>query len=352
MKREIVFVCQYMAKGGAERVLSILIDYLSKRYNVAVVLLYEKAIDYKLPTNIKLIECHWTKKTSILAQIKDIISLREVTRGKIVISFLYSAIRNAVACSIFNNTVIILSERNDPSRDPKGWQRRILRNLCYYFANSIVFQTREQKSYFSHKIQKKGVVIANPVTKDLPEKKENNNRIIISVCRYDAQKNIKMAIDAFEIFDKAIPGYCYHLYGKGELQDELNRYIREKGLIGKVVLKGFSTDIHSIMASADMFVSSSDYEGISNSMLEALAIGIPCICTDCPIGGAREVIENMRNGILVNVGDVDELANSMIKVANDKEFSSAIAMKAKEVRGTYSEDEICEKWDRLIKTYN
>ena len=77
-----------------------------------------------------------------------------------------------------------------------------------------------------------------------------------------------------------------------------------------------------------MFVSSSDFEGLSNSMLEAMAMGIPTICTDCPCGGAKMVIENGINGLLTPVGDKDELSAAMQQVADNSQIAHVVTSKS------------------------
>lgn len=344
----IVFVCQYLAKGGAERVLSILIEHYSKITDVTVVLLYENSIDYPIPSTVNLIQLKWDKNTSIINQLRGIHYLRKVSHGKVVISFLYSAIRNAVLVSLLNKTHLIVSERNDPSKDPIGVHRRILRNILFHFADQIVFQTEDQKQYFSRTIRKKGVIIENPISPCLPDLRDLSSKVIISVCRYDPQKNIKMSIDAFSEFYKTHKEYSYDIYGKGELETELRKYIKSLSLDNVIKLRGFSTDIHSIMSRASMYISSSDYEGISNSMLEALGIGLPTICTDCPIGGARHIIKNGHNGILVKVGDTADLAIQMNRIADDKVYAKFLSDNAVKIRDDYSIEKICSKWDEAI----
>ena len=115
-----------------------------------------------------------------------------------------------------------------------------------------------------------------------------------------------------------------------------------------VCLSGFASDIHSKMRDAAMYVSSSDYEGISNSMLEALGMGLPTIVTDCPVGGARMIIQDGKNGILVKVGDTLAFYSAMKKVIEDKEFSKRISKEAVKVKELYPIERISERWIEII----
>ena len=107
-------------------------------------------------------------------------------------------------------------------------------------------------------------------------------------------------------------------------------------------------DIHSIIKDYAMFVSSSDFEGMSNSMLEAMAIGLPTICTDCPAGGARAVIKDHENGILVPVNDVQAMANAMKEIAGDSELAEKLSLNGTKLREELSVNKIVNQWMEII----
>lgn len=108
------------------------------------------------------------------------------------------------------------------------------------------------------------------------------------------------------------------------------------------------SDVHERIKDAYMFVSSSDFEGLSNSMLEAMAMGIPTICTDCPCGGARMVIENGVNGLLTPVGDKDKLSAAMQRVADNSQIAHNIGKEAQKIRSKLSTDIIVGEWRKII----
>ena len=97
-----------------------------------------------------------------------------------------------------------------------------------------------------------------------------------------------------------------------------------------------------------MYVNSSDYEGMSNAMLEAMAIGMPVVCTDCPIGGARAVIIHGINGMLTKVGDCQDFAEKIISVLNDKELSRMLSANAVEIKTQLSISNITIQWEALL----
>lgn len=132
------------------------------------------------------------------------------------------------------------------------------------------------------------------------------------------------------------------------MEEELKIYAREKGLADKVIFAGVDEDVLQKIRDATMFVITSNFEGLSNALLEAMSIGLPCISTDSPPGGARMVINNGKNGILVPVGDKDELVKAMNRIASDAEFAGNIGKKASDIREKIGEEIICEQWKKLI----
>ena len=158
-----------------------------------------------------------------------------------------------------------------------------------------------------------------------------------------------MLINAFKSFQKNRSDYILEIYGDGPEKTKLEQYIFDNNLIDCVVLYPATKDVHSKVINAKMFVSTSDYEGLSNSMLEAMAIGLPVICTDCPCGGAKMIIDDGINGLLVPVQDEDALVAAMIRVADNEKFACEISKKGTKIREILSMRVIFEKWEQLVK---
>ena len=142
--------------------------------------------------------------------------------------------------------------------------------------------------------------------------------------------------------------YVLRIFGVGKIEHEIRDYIRKSNASEFINLEGFSRNIHNIIRDASMYVSSSNYEGISNSMLEALAIGLPCICTDCPIGGPRMYINSYENGILVPVKDKKYHLSAMVDIASDEELSEKLSVNAEKIRYKLLPESIFERWESLL----
>ena len=157
-----------------------------------------------------------------------------------------------------------------------------------------------------------------------------------------------MLIRAFNEIHKIYPYYKLHIYGEGPLKNELQQKIDELGLNDCIHLLGSTRNLHEILANSFMFVSSSDHEGLSNSMLEAMAIGIPVVCTDCPIGGASMFIRNKVNGILTPIKDSDYFFKSMKYVIDNKKLLADMSKEAIKIREDLDASVIAKQWYDII----
>jgi glycosyltransferase involved in cell wall biosynthesis len=161
-----------------------------------------------------------------------------------------------------------------------------------------------------------------------------------------------LLIHSFADIASHFPEHILQIYGDGPLRQQLEEQILSCGMANRIFLCGHSDHIYDDIRNAALFVSSSDYEGISNSMLEAIALGVPTICTDCPAGGAREMICNRENGLLVPVADRAALAEAMLQVLNNERLASKMSQAGTQLRQTLCVAEIAKEWlafiDRVI----
>ena len=348
MKR-VMFVIGTLSNGGAERVISILAEEMQELgYEVSIVTIFSDKNNYVNSKKIRLYPIVHKYKNKFLRFLNIVLKTRQLIKSQnpdVVISF--DSIINicTIFSSVFLKNKLIVSERNDPYKYPESKWIRYMRDLLYRFSDGFVFQTADAKKYFSPIIQERGTIIHNPILSNLPYWNENSTeKTIITACRLVRQKNLPMLIKAFSSFSKIYPEYKLKIFGVGELREELLSLVEDLKLNDKVFFPGFSDRIHNEMANSDLFIISSDYEGISNSMLEALAIGVPVISTDSPIGGARLFINNGENGLLIEVGDTDGLVNAMIRVISDKKFAIRLSREARKIRNELLPRKIAEKW--------
>ncbi len=354
-KKEIIIITTALGNDGAERVLTELAnEWVRHGHKVMVVQTdYNKdSCNYSLDKRVKLTNLHFNRKNRFqwyLREINYIVKLLKKHRNAVALAFLSRSFYILAICSLFVKNKLIFSERNDPSRWPKRLFQRKMRDYAFNMADICVFQTEDAKKYFPSKVQKKGVVIPNPCNPDLPEIYCGERRkVIVSASRLTDQKNLGMMIKAFSVFIKKHPDYKLEIYGEGEERKNLEKMIMDMKLQNSVSLPGFAENIHEKMRDCAMYVCSSDYEGISNSMIEALGMGLPTISTDCPVGGAREVITDGENGLLVPVGDIEALHKAMTRVIEKKGLSDKLSHNAYHIRDKLQIGNIGDKWLELM----
>lgn len=349
MKKKIVFLIGSMGKGGAERVISVLANhYADLGWKVDIITLLDSKCDYVLNKNITLKSIFRENKKRIYQVPFWIYGIRGYLKkenpDKIVSFIARINILTIIASFGYLNRVTI-SERNDPKRDGRGRVIKILTELLYPLVNNIIFQTEQAKLCFSKRVQKKGTIIINPIEVKLIERK-NKEKKIVSVGRLIEQKNHQLLIEAFSEVVRQYPNYKLYIYGSGRLKNILKEKIKYLGVEKSVFLSGEKENIHDEISNAEIFILSSDYEGLSNALLEALTIGLPCISTKC--AGSIEVIKNYENGILIPVKSKEKLVKSIIELIENPDLSKKLSEKAKQMAIEYRKENILKKWEEII----
>jgi glycosyltransferase involved in cell wall biosynthesis len=351
---KLLIILNDLRNGGIERVLSILANYFAnKNHEVHILAIASDEVAYAVDPKIHyryMPAVKLYKRIGLFHEIRGMAkifgAIREI-KPDWLIGFDDSIIIRSVPAAWLLGKKILVSERIDPSI--YGAAMRFVRQIAYDMADAVVFQTEDARRYFPKRTQKKSAVIPNPIKENLPRRNpDSHNHDIIMACRLRGQKNIPMAIDAFEMFYAKYSGYRLVVYGEGELKECLKASVKQKGLQGKVIFPGYSNDIYEKMRECAMYISSSDYEGLSNSMLEALAIGVPSVVTDCPVGGARMFVKNGENGVLVPTGDAAAMAEGMKKIAGDAAFACNLSQNAVKIRNTLDAETICAGWEKII----
>ena len=393
MKKELLFFIDSMVDGGAERVISVLTNQLVLRnYDVSIVMLRKKPIFYNINDSVNIIYADdipvrnvygkavrkafeiWNRfrqrvyvplfrrigkkdklpkwnETSFYFYATYAMPYRELlkkNKGCTAFGFLIRSNISLLMAAKGTGVKTVYCERNNPVRPDMPKNIMKIRDRIYKRCDAAVFQTNEELEYYT-KIKGKKAVIPNPLNDNLPERFTGERRHeIVNFCRLSKQKRIPLLIDAFAMLLNDYPDYTLCVYGNGEEKDNILEYIKEKHLDNKVFIEPFVKDIHERIKDAAMFAFTSDFEGLSNSMLEAMAIGLPCVCTDCDGGGARMMIEDHVNGLLVPKGDVNAVYKAMKEIIEDKKLAERLSINASKLRDELSVDKIVDKWIEMI----
>ena len=396
MNNNIVFTIKQMSGGGAERVISLLSNSFAERgYDTTLIITHQSLKDADL-TNIKKNICTISLEDEVAREskkIKSFLMLKTRFVGKLDRTILRKSddrylikkyeVRNYdkvqylkkyftrnqenIIVAFLNDSIfltllsaqkrdrVIISERSDPSQSVSSKTNMAFFRTKYDRADQIVFQSENVLQWYNVRIHVEGRVIFNPLKSDLPEKFIGlKKKRIVNFCRISKEKNLHLLITSFGEFSKDYPEYELWIYGDavGESSqryiDNVKQAIDQLDCKSKIHILPAQQNIHHLIRDYSMFVSSSDFEGMSNSMLEAMAIGLPTICTDCPAGGARAVIKDHENGILVPVNDLQAMANAMKEVAGDPELAEKLSVNGTKIRDELSVDKIVNQWMEII----
>lgn len=351
----ILFCLGSMDKGGSQRVIANLSNYLVNNNEVSIVTTTSRESQYHLDDKIKRFCLDENEKK--LNNISRIYKLKKVIKKvepDVIVTFQPEPSFRILLLKIINNIPIILSVRNDPNVEYKSFKRKILMKMLFPLADGFVFQTRDAASYFSKKIQEKSTIIPNPINEkfivDTPYLEERE-KTIVTVGRLEKQKNQKLLIDAFKNVEKKHKDYKLLIYGEGSLKKELEEYVSLINLTNKIIFKGQVDNIKEEIFKAGVFVLSSDYEGMPNALMEAMSLGLPCISTDCPCGGPKTLIKNKKNGILVEVNNIKQIQDAINKIIEEREFAQLLGRKACEISKDLEPRKINNMWIEYINRH-
>jgi len=347
---KISFFIGSLRRSGAERVISILANhYASKGWDVEIALLLDMTVGYELDERIKVVNLNVGKGSYLKRMplwLNKIRSYVKTSKPDRVVSFI-GRINVLVLNALRGLKVpVIVSERNDPKHDGRGSFMLWLCNESYKKASAIVHQTKYEESCFSPKLAPKSHIVPNPVSVNA-DLKEPSGRRVVTAGRLLPQKNHAMLIDAVGKVKEDFPDVKLDIYGGGSLMDELTQKVKKMNLEDTVTLHGGVSDLHEKIADASVFAMTSEFEGLSNALLEAMTLGLVCISTDYP--GADEVIAHNENGILVPCGDDEKLAEELKRIFSDKDLEQKLRNSAKEASEKYTLKEVIKKWEAVIE---
>lgn len=323
---KVMFYINALNGGGAERVMVNLANhFVENEIDVTFITSYYAEDEYPLNDKVKrsALEQEEIVQSRVKRNLSRISKLRKICKSEkpdILISFMEEPNFRAILATRGLPVKTLVSVRNDPNKEYAGKLGAFVGKVLLPMADGCVFQTKEAQEWFPQKLQKKSRIIYNAVKEEFYHIERKPNRGEIVTCgRLTEQKNHAMLISAFAEVVEQYPYATLKIYGEGALREALQEQIDAAGLSGKAFLMGATNDVGKALQTADVFVLSSDYEGMPNALMEAMAAGVPCISTDCPCGGPRELLGDVAKNKLVPCGEVQQLKMKLIEVLGASE---------------------------------
>lgn len=341
--------------GGAEKVTCSIASYLvGKGHDIELLTMSDELPTY--PLDCKVSRCCLLKESerknffvNNILRLLRLVRYLVIRRPDVYLAMLPTNIITLLSMRFLTKSRIIAAERANPNSYKEKIQKKLARLADK--ADGWVFQTNEQqKWYMSHVNLKRKLVIPNAINPDVIKQHfcEEREKIIVTAGRLTNQKNHTMLINAYAKIANKHKDYNLVIYGEGPNRIKLEEQIKKLKLNGRVFLPGYSSEVITNVSKSSLFVLSSDFEGMPNALMEAMAMGVPSISTDCGGGGAKFLIENEKNGLLVPIGDVDALASAMDRVLSDRAFSEKISKNARTLCKTLAPDVIYGQWERFL----
>ena len=356
--KKIIFYISSLAKAGAQRViLNLTESLLAKGHRVTIVTTAKVENEYELPKGAERILSDLSEEEITSGRITNFKRRFGKLRGiwkqeqpDVIVSFIGKNNFMAILTAWGLKVPVLVSVRGEPMEEYYNKLLRFLAKYLFRKADGIILQTEDSKDFFPKKTTKKAVVLPNPLNPAFMQEvyQGEKEKKIVMVGRVDSNKNQKMVIDAFSAIAKDYPEYRLEIWGDGEDYSKLREHIASLHLESQIVMPGATKHVKEKIEKASLYILSSNTEGMPNSLMEAMALGLCCISTDCPCGGPKTLIQNGVNGILVPVKDVEAMRKAMERVLKNPEEAKRLGQNALQIRNTLSPENVNAQWEEYL----
>lgn len=355
--KNIDFYISSLSGGGAEHVLINLATLFSKMGNkVSITSLERREQFYKVDNKIEVIRYNHTKDNTFLGIIKDILSVRKQLKNRkdtdVAVSFLGRTNIVLSIAAIGIKKKVVICDRNNLARK---YSKVVFSLLCaiYFLADELIVQTNEIINVYPKFLRKKIKVLENPLDfKEMDKQcigEIQKTNTVISVGRLERQKDYKTLISAFAKVANNHKEWKLKIYGKGDMRDDVQKWIDQVGMTGRIILCGVTHTPFLEMKKAKIFVLSSFFEGFPNVLCEAMYAGLPCVATACQ-SGPRDLIQDGENGLLVEVGNVNEMAEKLDLLMTNQAMCDSLGLEAYKRILRLDSKIVCKCWlDTLME---
>ena len=361
--RKIMFHLNCLEQGGAERVVSNLANQFAKENDEIIVATeWQGENEFELDASIRRIHVGLRESdekkpwlTKFLLRVKYLRDLLKAEQPDVLIAFAQRANYRALMAARGTKVPVIISIRTDPVGHYDALSDKLQIPVLFPRAAGCVFQTEGQRSFFPKYLQDKSTIILNPVHDkyiEMPKPKQRTKTVVQSGRLVDF-KNQPMLIRAFIQVHQKHPDYVLKIYGGDSCdgtKEILEKIITENQAQEYVKLMGASDSLEKDLVDAAVYAFSSDWEGLPNALLEAMALGLPIVATDCPCGGPRTVMTDGVDGLLIPICDEQAMADGICKLIEDPALADQLGDNARKIEARTNGKAIINQWRDYIET--
>ncbi len=360
--RKIAFHLNCLEQGGAERVVTNLASqFVEKGYQVLIATEWYGENEFQTDARVKRVHVGLREgdekkphPLQILLRIKYLRDFIKEEKPDILIPFARKALYRGLMAAYFTKIPVLISIRTDPAGHYEEFSDKIQIPLLFPRADGCVFQTEGAREFFAPRLQKNSRIILNPINPKYigvpaPEKR---TKTVVQSGRLVDFKNQPMLIRAFVKVHEKHPDYDLKIYG-GDSFDGTKEIL--EGLIAKnqaqdyIRLMGASDTLEKDLADAALFAFTSDWEGLPNALMEAMALGLPIVATDCPCGGPRTVMTDGVDGLLIPIKDEKALVDGMNRLIENPDLAEKLGREARKIAQRANGEAVFEQWRDYIE---
>ena len=360
--KKIAFHLNCLEQGGAERVVTNLANqFADNGYEVIIATEWYGKDEFQTDSRVRRVHVGLRegdeKKhrfVQFLLRIKYLNHFLKEEKPDILIPFAQKAIYRGLTAAYFTKIPVLISIRTDPALHYVGKSDKIQIKFLFGRANGCVFQTEDARDFMASKLKKETRVILNPINPKyigVPEPEKRSKSVVQSGRLVDF-KNQPMLIKAFVEVHKKHPDYDLKIYGGDSFdgtKEILEALIAENKAEDYIHLMGASDTLEKDLVDAALFAFTSDWEGLPNALMEAMALGLPIVATDCPCGGPRTIMENEVSGLLIPIKNQKALEDGINRLIENPELAEKFGREAAKIKERANADIIFEQWKDYIE---
>ena len=354
MKR-VIFIISELNSGGTQKTVKHLIDKFYNDNFIVKIITFEKKKIYNLKKKIEYFNLNASfesknKLLGIINNIYRIILIRRILKNNnnsYLISFLTSTNILSIFANFFLNNKLILSERNDPLRQPINFFWRTLRFFFYRFADEIICNSKQAIVYFNKFISlKKLKYIPNYINLN-KSYKSSQSKIILSIGRMHMQKGFDTLIKGFKKSKAIKLKWKLILIGNGPEKRKLQNLSKLLNLGNNIKFINY-TNPYKWYKKAGIFALFSRYEGMPNVVLEAASFKLPIIISK-DTGGALDIVKNNKSGVVVKNNSTNEVGKCINKFINNSKLRKRMGYEVyKKIKNFSNINTIYMYWKKII----
>mgnify|MGYP002509651329 FL=1 len=360
--RKIAFHLNCLEQGGAERVVTNLANQFAENgYQVLIATEWYGENEFQTDARVKRVHVGLREEDAkkphpvqILLRIKYLKEFIETEKPDILIPFARKALYRGLTAAYFMEVPVLISIRTDPAGHYEELSDKIQIPLLFPRADGCVFQTEGAREFFAPRLQQNSRIILNPINPKyigvpIPEKR---TKTVVQSGRLVDFKNQPMLLRAFVEVHKKHPDYDLKIYGGDSLdgtKEILEELIAQNQAQEYIHLMGASDTLEKDLADAALFAFTSDWEGLPNALMEAMALGLPIVATDCPCGGPRTIMTNGVDGLLIPIKDQKALEEGINRLIENPEYAERLGMEARKIAERANGEAVFAQWRDYIE---